>query len=381
MKISASSSDAATAYWSASAHDPPLVAVRGVDYSFGSGESAKQVLFDNNLEVFPGEIVIMTGPSGSGKTTLLTLIGALRSLQSGSIKAFGQEYFGLEHRQQIAVRRNIGFIYQHHNLFESLTALQNVKLAVEVSGRPPDECRRMSEEALVNVGLKERMHYKPHKLSGGQSQRVAIARALVHQPKLLLADEPTAALDKDTGREVVTLFQRLAETQRSSIIIVTHDNRILDVAHRIVNMVDGAIVTNVNVYDSLKDAAFLRKCPAFAGVSPGFLADAAAHMHSEHFPAGVNVVTQGELGHKFYVVRSGRLEVIKSTEGVDAVVANLGTGDFFGELALLHDQPRAATVRTLEPVELASLGKEEFNQLVESNQDFEQQLRKTYFYR
>jgi putative ABC transport system ATP-binding protein len=360
---------------------PPLVAIKGVDYSFGSGESLKQVLFDNNLEVYPGEIVIMTGPSGSGKTTLLTLIGALRAMQSGSLLALGQELLGLDAAGQIAIRRNIGFIFQQHNLFESLTAYQNVMLAAEVTGRPHRQCRQMTEDTLKSLGLGHRMHYKPHGLSGGQRQRVAIARALVHKPRLVLADEPTAALDKDTGREVVTLFQELAAKQGSSILIVTHDNRILDVAHRIVNMIDGCIVSDLNIAQTLQDASFLRRCPAFANTAPAFLAEAAGRMLSERFPAGVEVITQGDVGDKFYVIHSGKVEIIKTVEGQTRNFGHLGAGDFFGELALLDEKPRAATIRTVEPTELASLGKDDFNALVEASVDFEEQLRKTYFYR
>lgn len=367
--------------YTSAVESPAIVKVRGVDYAFGKGESRKQVLFDNNLDIFPGEITIMTGPSGSGKTTLLTLIGALRSLQSGNLEVFGQELADLSNYDQIIVRRSIGFIFQQHNLFESLTAFQNVMLAAEVAGRSAPDCRQMSQEILVSLGLEQRMHYKPQKLSGGQRQRVAIARAMVHHPRLILADEPTAALDKDTGREVVKLFQKLAAEHGSAILIVTHDNRILDVADRIVNMVDGSIISNVNVALSLKDAAFLRKCPAFTGLPPLVLAEAASKMNTEFFPAHAEIIRQGDKGDKFYVIRTGQVEALKTKEGQTNVMAQLGPGDFFGELALLEGTPRAATIRSLTPCELASLSQQDFQALVESSHDFEVQLRKTYFYR
>jgi putative ABC transport system ATP-binding protein len=216
------------------------VQVRHLNYFFGKGDLRKQVLFDISLELHPGQIVIMTGPSGSGKTTLLTLIGALRSASEGSLKVLGQELVGLGNRHLVEVRRNIGFIFQAHNLFESLTAAQNVEMAVELTGNFRGKYQR-AVDILAQVGLAERADYKPAALSGGQKQRVAIARALVNQPQLILADEPTAALDKKSGRDVVTLMQHLAQEQGCTILMVTHDNRILDVADRIINLVDGRL--------------------------------------------------------------------------------------------------------------------------------------------
>jgi len=221
------------------------VQVQTLDYFFGQGDLRKQVLFNINLELHRGQIVIMTGPSGSGKTTLLTLIGALRSATAGSLLVLGQELVGLGNRQLVAVRRNIGFIFQAHNLFESLTAAQNVEMAVELTGNLRQK-RQRATAILENVGLGDRVDYKPAALSGGQKQRVAIARALVNQPQLILADEPTAALDKQSGRDVVTLMQQLAQEQGCTILMVTHDNRILDVADRIINLVDGRLESDTN---------------------------------------------------------------------------------------------------------------------------------------
>ncbi|NMF85947.1 DevA family ABC transporter ATP-binding protein [Nodosilinea sp. P-1105] len=221
------------------------VQVQTLDYFFGQGDLRKQVLFNINLELHRGQIVIMTGPSGSGKTTLLTLIGALRSATTGSLRVLGQELVGLGNRQLVEVRRNIGFIFQAHNLFESLTAAQNVEMAVELTGNLRQK-RQRATAILENVGLGDRVDYKPAALSGGQKQRVAIARALVNQPQLILADEPTAALDKQSGRDVVTLMQQLAQEQGCTILMVTHDNRILDVADRIINLVDGRLESDTN---------------------------------------------------------------------------------------------------------------------------------------
>jgi putative ABC transport system ATP-binding protein len=215
-----------------------VVQVRNLNYYFGQGNLRKQVLFDINLDLPKGQIVIMTGPSGSGKTTLLSLIGALRTVQEGSLKVLKQEIVGLSQSDLVEVRRNIGFIFQAHNLFESLTASQNVEMAVELMNEWQTK-RQQAIAILSQVGLAERVDYKPNALSGGQKQRVAIARALVNQPNLILADEPTAALDKKSGREVVILMQKLAKEEGRTILMVTHDNRILDVADRIISMVDG----------------------------------------------------------------------------------------------------------------------------------------------
>ena len=230
---------------STASSSPPAAAeasiqVRDLNYFFGRGDLLKQVLYTIRLDLSPGQIVIMTGPSGSGKTTLLTLIGALRSAQEGSLRVLGQELVGLGNRQLVEIRRNIGFIFQAHNLFESLTAAQNVEMAVELTGNFRGK-RKQAVDILGQVGLAERADYKPAQLSGGQKQRVAIARALVNQPQLILADEPTAALDKQSGRDVVTLMQHLAQERGCTILMVTHDNRILDVADRIINLVDGRL--------------------------------------------------------------------------------------------------------------------------------------------
>ncbi len=222
----------------------PVIAISHLNHYFGEGSLRKQVLFDISLTICPGEIVLMTGPSGSGKTTLLTLLGALRSVQEGSLRILGQELQGARKHQLIQVRRNIGYIFQAHNLLRFLTATQNVQMSLELHPEVPvSDARRRSQEMLTKVGLGERLNYHPEHLSGGQKQRVAIARALVSHPKILLADEPTAALDGKSGREVVNIMQSLARDQGCSILMVTHDNRILDIADRIVTMEDGHLTS------------------------------------------------------------------------------------------------------------------------------------------
>ena len=218
----------------------PIISLRQVNHYFGQGNLRKQILFEVTTDIYPGEIVIMTGPSGSGKTTLLTLIGALRSAQEGSLKVIGQELRNANKDQLVKVRRDVGYIFQAHNLLHSLTTRQNVQMPLDLHPEiPPPVAHERSCEMLRWVGLEEHIQRYPHQLSGGQKQRVAIARALVSQPKIVLADEPTAALDKHTGRDVVEIMQRLAKQQGCTILIVTHDNRILDVADRLIHMEDG----------------------------------------------------------------------------------------------------------------------------------------------
>lgn len=228
------------------------VRVRQLNYFFGQGDLRKQALFDLDIDFPKGQIVIITGPSGSGKTTFLSLIGALRTVQEGSLNVLGRELVGLSKAELVEVRRNIGFIFQAHNLFESLTAAQNVEMAVELT---PDFStkREQSIAMLSQLGLEQRIDYKPNSLSGGQKQRVAIARALVNKPQLILADEPTAALDKKSGREVVTLMQKLAKEENCTILMVTHDNRILDIADRIINLVDGRLESDDNLEQFVAD--------------------------------------------------------------------------------------------------------------------------------
>jgi putative ABC transport system ATP-binding protein len=210
---------------------------------------------------------------------------------------------------------------------------------------------------------------------------VAIARGLVHKPKLILADEPTAALDEKSGREVVTLFQELAREEGCTILMVTHDNRILDVADRIVNMVDGRIKSNVFVEESAKVCEFLQKCEFFRDLTPRTLADVADKMLREDAPAGEDIIRQGDPGDKFYLIRKGSVEVETTRDGQTNIVAVLEQGDYFGEMALLTDAPRNATVRALEHTVLYALGKDDFLAVLEASATFEEELRKALFER
>ncbi len=221
----------------------PIV-VRGVNHWFGEGEAAKQALFDIDVDIEAGKLITLVGPSGSGKTTLLTLIGCLRRVQEGSIDLLGAELFGASEEQLVVHRRQLGFIFQAHNLHDSLTAMQNVRMGVEVHGATAmANWEEASAQILTTLGLGDRLHYIPSRLSGGQKQRVAVARALVGNPEIILADEPTAALDKVTGLQVVQLLKRLGAERGTTTLMVTHDSRILDMSDRIISMEDGRIVS------------------------------------------------------------------------------------------------------------------------------------------
>jgi putative ABC transport system ATP-binding protein len=358
----------------------PVIRMKGINYAFGRGESRKQVLFDNQLTIYPGEIVFLTGPSGSGKTTLLTLIGALRSIQEGSMRVLDQELAGMAPERLQAVRRDIGFIFQAHNLFDSLTAFQTLELAMRLHPQTESERRTRPQEMLAELGLADRMHYKPEKLSGGQQQRVAIGRALINHPRIILADEPTAALDKDTGRHVVTILRKRAREEACTILIVTHDNRILDVADRILRMVDGIIVSNVVVADSIAIGDFLQNSSVFKDVNPTALAAVAKSMRLEFYDKNEMVIREGEIGDRFYLVRSGKVAVLKENDGQLAMLGQLGSGDVFGQLALLRDQPRAATIKALSRLEVFTLAKEEFDAAIRTSNSFREQLEKLSFY-
>ena len=219
------------------------VRIENLSHWYGQGSTRRQVLQSVELQIEAGEVVLLTGPSGCGKTTLLTLIGALRQVQQGDIRVFGQQLKGAGRGQRQLLRRRIGMIFQGHNLLRCLTAEQNVQMGADLLESFSYRGRRdQAREWLRAVGLEDHFSKLPQDLSGGQKQRVAIARALAARPQLLLADEPTAALDSSTGREVVELLKRLAREQSCSVLMVTHDPRILDVADRLLKMEDGRLL-------------------------------------------------------------------------------------------------------------------------------------------
>ncbi len=228
-------------------HSIPSIQIDGLSHWFGKGSMRRQVLDSITMKIEPGEVVLLTGPSGCGKTTLLTLIGALRKIEKGNLSVFGCQLRGSDRRTRQMLRRQIGMIFQGHNLLRCLTAEQNVQMGADlIKGLSYRSRRDQSREWLRAVGLEDQMSKLPQDLSGGQKQRVAIARALAARPKLLLADEPTAALDSITGREIVDLLKKLALEQSCSVLIVTHDPRILDVADRLLEMEDGRLASSLD---------------------------------------------------------------------------------------------------------------------------------------
>jgi putative ABC transport system ATP-binding protein len=219
-----------------------LVDVENLRYSHRQGTHEQQILHDLTLQLNPGEVVVLTGPSGSGKSTLLTIIGGLRRAHEGRVTILGESVIGARERTLVKVRRQIGFIFQQHNLAPALTVAQNIQMGLQLSGghRGP-QARQRIEAAAESVGLADQLGKMPNQLSGGQQQRVGIARALVNQPGLVLADEPTASLDRESGQLVMDIFDRLAETG-SAVVLVTHDKRIIDQADRILMMDEGRLI-------------------------------------------------------------------------------------------------------------------------------------------
>ncbi|MEM7644383.1 MAG: ATP-binding cassette domain-containing protein [Pseudomonadota bacterium] len=221
------------------------VLVAGLDHFFGTGEARKQAIWNVSIEIERGSLTVLMGPSGSGKTTVLTLMGCLREVQEGSVRLLGQELRGAPETTLVALRRRLGFIFQAHNLHESLTATQNVLMGLQVQGAGDRASQvRAAHHMLRLVGLGDRLDYLPSGLSGGQKQRVAVARALVSNPEIVFADEPTAALDKASGATVVEMLKALGRERGTTTVMVTHDNRILDLADRIVTLEDGRIVSD-----------------------------------------------------------------------------------------------------------------------------------------
>jgi putative ABC transport system ATP-binding protein len=354
------------------------ISIRGVNFYFGSGETRSQVLYENKLDIGKGEVVIMTGPSGSGKTTLLTLIGGLRTAQTGSILVNGRELVGSPRAALVSHRRQIGFIFQHHNLFSSLTAVENVRMAtgLQSGGRTVD--RRRAGAILERLGLGERASYHPERLSGGQRQRVAIARALVNRPQLVLADEPTAALDAASGAIVMELLRDLADgPERSTILIVTHDQRLLDRADRIVSMVGGRIVSSVMPAMTIRILKTISQLKELQGLSESTLTRMADQMVVEHRRAGEILVREGTPGHKIGVIGEGTAEALKD----DMVQRELGPGEYYGAFTALSGRMIRETVRARTDLEVFTLSKDGFLKVMDTDKDYEGRIRALYMTR
>ena len=351
------------------------VTVNGLSHYFGTGEFRSQVLFNNNLKIEPGKLVVMTGPSGSGKTTLLTLLGAIRTLQEGNLNILGRDVSTLNEEEIIDLRREIGFIFQMHNLFTSLNAIENVQMTCQGDASEMQKNRSDGIALLNRLGLGKRINYRPSELSGGQRQRVAVARALVGRPKLILADEPTAALDKVSCLEVINMLKEWANEYGSAVVVVTHDNRILESADRIVKMVDGAIVSDVVMEEVIQICEFMKKLTIFSHLNNSELSLVSEKMTKHPFARGDVLIQQGDLGEEFFLLRDGAVDVIVDTIKTEV----LGSGQCFGERALVGDGKRAATVIAQEDGLAYVLTKEWFLHAISSSPNFEMQMKRLYF--
>jgi putative ABC transport system ATP-binding protein len=219
------------------------VSCRAVRKSFGQGEAAIEVLRGVDFEAVQGKLTFLVGPSGCGKTTLISVIAGLLDRSAGEVELFGQDLERLTPRERILFRRkNLGFVYQQFNLLPALTAAENAAVPLLAAGLPRSQAVDRAKELLIKLGLEHRLDVLPDKLSGGQQQRVTLARALVHEPRLIVCDEPTAALDRATGEAVMQLLAENAVHPERAVIVVTHDNRVFHYADAVAHMDDGRIV-------------------------------------------------------------------------------------------------------------------------------------------
>jgi putative ABC transport system ATP-binding protein len=236
-----------------------VIRARGLSKIYREGATGLRALQGVELEVRAGELTLLMGPSGSGKTTLLSILGCILRASDGKLEVLGEDVSALAESALPRIRREaIGFVFQGFNLFPALTAAENVTLALDVRGQRGAAARKRAEELLAEVGLAQKARSFPADLSGGQKQRVAIARALAGDPPILLADEPTAALDSTSGRTVIELLQRLAREHGRAVVLVTHDPRILSFGDRIIHLEDGRIVKEeTSVTMAIETAPFL----------------------------------------------------------------------------------------------------------------------------
>jgi putative ABC transport system ATP-binding protein len=232
------------------------IRVRGVSKIYEEGTSRVIALEGVDLDVSRGEVLLLMGPSGSGKTTLLSIMGCILHPTTGSVEVAGIETSNLSQKQLPAIRlRHIGFVFQAFNLFPTLTALENVEIALDLKGIRGARARKIAGGLLEEVGLSDKLNTFPADLSGGQKQRVALARALVGDPEVLLADEPTAALDSHTGRNIMQLMRDLAHRRGRAVAIVTHDSRVLEMGDRIIRIEDGHIASTEDLKGGVKEIA------------------------------------------------------------------------------------------------------------------------------
>jgi putative ABC transport system ATP-binding protein len=251
-----------------------VIRARGLSKLYREGATELRALSDVELDIHSGQLTLLMGPSGSGKTTLLSILGCILRATEGSLELLGEKVTSLPEKELPRIRRNaIGFVFQGFNLFPTLTAAENVALAMDVRGVRGGPARRRAMELLQEVGLQDRSHAFPADLSGGQKQRVAIARALAGNPPILLADEPTAALDSTSGRAVIELLQRLAHDHGRAVVMVTHDPRVLSYGDRILHLEDGRLVREEGAPVATASAPFFPAALAAANFSGEFPAE------------------------------------------------------------------------------------------------------------
>ena len=220
-----------------------ILSVHGVHVTMGTGETSVRALSDVSLSFPAGAVTLIMGPSGSGKTTLLAVLGCLLKPQVGSVMVNGTDVAAAGEEERTRIRRDqIGFIFQSFRLFKALTAVENAMLAMEISGKKGPQVRAQAERILENLGLSEKRHLKPDELSGGEKQRVAIARVLMREPKIILADEPTASLDSQAGERITRILRDIAEEQQRTVVMVSHDEWLARFAEKVVGMHDGKVV-------------------------------------------------------------------------------------------------------------------------------------------
>lgn len=337
-----------------------LVETHGLKHAYREAGQDKQVLHGIDLQIRAGTTNFLTGFSGSGKTTLISLVGCLRSVQEGSLKLLGEELKGASEAKLRQMRCRIGYVFQHFNLLDFMTIRQNVMQSLELQPAfSRQEAIRRADEMLDRVGLGDRVKSYPKELSGGQKQRVAIARALVHKPKLVLADEPTAALDTSTGREVIEIFQQLAQEQNSATLIVTHNIRVLDAADDIFHMIDGRLGTAVGEQLSL----------VFPTLDDRQLRHISDQTERRAYSPGEVIIHQGQEADAFYLLLKGQVDIVRETQNAaPEVLSQLNQrGNYFGEMGLLQENAkRTATVRATgdSDVEVLVIGRSTFADMV-----------------
>ena len=336
-----------------------LIEAANLKHTYREGQIRTEVLHGVDLTIRGGENVFLTGLSGSGKTTLISLIGCLRSVQEGSLKILGEELRGAREAKLRKMRRRIGYVFQGFNLLDFMTIRQNVQQSLKLQDNySAKKARLLSEEILDRVGLGDRVNTYPAKLSGGQKQRVAIARALVHRPRLVLADEPTAALDSVTGREIIELFQKLVVEQNSAALIVTHNIRALENADKIFQMKDGYLGAAVREQLSL----------VLPKLNDKDLDDISKQSTIKVYRPGEVIIRQGDIATEFFLLVKGKVEVVREgrDEGEEILAVLQRRGDYFGEIAMLQEGARrTATVRAAgsKNVEVLVMGRNEFQKI------------------